>query len=1230
MSEHNSNKEAGNGSKKIMVTSDGNTAAAKVAYALSEVAVIYPITPSSPMGESADAWAAAKRNNIFGRPVRVQEMQSEAGAAGAIHGSLTAGALTTTFTASQGLLLMLPNMFKIAGEMQPAVFHVAARSLAYQSLSIYADHSDVMAARGTGFAMLASSSVQETQDIAVISHLSTLKSRIPFLHFFDGFRTSHEVQKIEDINDDTLKKLMSEPSVAQGLENFRSRAINPEHPFMKVGAQNPDVYFQGREISNKYYDAAPQIVKDSMQQFFAATGRKYNLFEYIGVPDADRIIIAMGSATRTIEETIKFLNERSGKERREGKERRDRNEGHKYKLGLVRVHLYRPFSVEDFISVIPRTVNKIAVLDRTKECGSIGEPLYLDVVAAFAEQRKKGHFKDVQIIGGRYGLSSKEFTPGMAKAIYDHFDGAATHNFTVGINDDVTNRSLGYADLDPEPRGVVRCKFWGYGSDGTVSANKNAIKIIGDATDMYVQGHFAYDSKKSGGVTISHLRFGKEKIDSEYEVTTADFIALHKPSYIGRYDVLEGIKQNGTFLINSPWQADDVFNYFTRKMQETIIAKGVRVYTIDAFKLARDLGLGDKINTIMQTAFFDIAGIIPKDRAIELIKEHIRQQFGRKGELIVQFNFKAVDTALQNVFEVKVPARIEDIKISAPEVKLLTDDVMNSNNSAAKFARDVVLPIMQLKGDTIPVSKMPLDGVMPTATAKLEKRGVAKQVPEWISETCIQCGFCSFVCPHAAIRIKQINKENLTGETNSAGKMVAPNTFRVVDSNTKNDKGLKYKVQVYPEDCIGCELCIEACPTKVKSLKMVDLEVSREKGEVENQKFFDALPDNVLDGTILGTLKEIQLHSHYFEFSGACGGCGETPYIKLLTQMFGDRMVIANATGCSSIYGGTFPTTPYAVDKEGRGPAWANSLFEDNAEYGFGMRLAIDERRESLKTAITKLLQSGTTEELKVALQKLLDNFDKKGPDARKIEREVTNALPDALSKVYGTSEPLLKEVNNLRDYLTEKSVWIIGGDGWAYDIGFGGLDHVLAQGKNVKILVLDTETYSNTGGQKSKATPRGATAKFAVAGKDTPKKNLGAMMMTYGYVYVASINMGANRMQAIKALAEAENYDGPAIVIAYSPCINQGIDMRNALKEGQAAVDSGYWPLYRYNPAAKEVKDIMTIDSLDAKTPFRDYLAAEPRYNILKMQNPERAETLFTQAEADAKRRVAELKKMK
>ncbi|MGV8168503.1 MAG: pyruvate:ferredoxin (flavodoxin) oxidoreductase [Candidatus Nanoarchaeia archaeon] len=1179
---------------KAMITTDGNTAAAKVAYALSEVAVIYPITPSSPMGESADAWAATGKKNIFGRPVVVQEMQSEAGAAGAIHGSLTGGALTTTFTASQGLLLMLPNMFKISGELLPAVFHVAARSLAYQSLSIYGDHSDVMAARGTGFALLSSSSVQEVQDMASIAHLSSLRTKIPFLHFFDGFRTSHEVQKIEDLSDEDFKALLEVTGGFKQIEEFRNRAISPEHPYMKVGAENPDVYFQGRERANKYYDEAPSIIKEVMKEFERKTGRKYSLFEYYGAKDADKLIIAMGSATRTIQETIEYLNKKE-----------------KTKLGLLRIHLYRPFSVRDFIEAIPATVKKIAVLDRTKESGSIGEPLYLDVVAAFDHAKHEGKFSDIKIIGGRYGLSSKEFTPAMAKAVYDHLEGKCTHNFTVGINDDLTFRSLQVTeDIDPEPEGVVRCKFWGYGSDGTVSANKNAIKIIGDSTEMYVQGHFAYDSKKSGGVTISHLRFGKEKIDSEYEVTTADFIALHKPSYIGRYDVLEGIKTGGAFLINSPWTPEDTFSRFTRGMQETIIDKKVKVYTIDAFKLAKDLGLGNKINTIMQTAFFKLANIIPEEEAIRLTKEHINQQFSKKGDLIVQMNYKAVDSAIANIREVVVPKNKEEITASAPDLKLIPDN-------ASDFAKDVVHPIMHLKGDTIPVSKMPLDGAVPTATAKLEKRGVGNQVPKWIKEHCIQCGICSIVCPHAAIRIKQIRPDDLKN---------APNTFEVLDSNLKNTEGLKFKVQVYPEDCVDCELCVENCPTKINSLKMVDIEEARAAGENENQAFFDALPD-IDTGAIPGTLKETQLHPHYFEFSGACAGCGETPYVKLLTQMYGDRLIIANATGCSSIYGGTFPTTPYAVDKEGRGPAWANSLFEDNAEYGYGISLAVNERRAQLRDLIEKLLASGTTLELKDALQGLLNVWDKKGKEARIAEKKVLTSMPDALSKVYGVSEPILKEINKNKDLLTEKSVWIMGGDGWAYDIGFGGLDHVLAQGKNIKVLVLDTETYSNTGGQTSKSTPRGATAKFSMAGKETPKKNLGMMMMTYGYVYVASINMGADRLQAIKAFKEAEEYDGPAIIIAYSPCINQGIDMKNAEVEGKKAVDSGYWPLYRFNPSNKEKP--LSLDSGDAKIPFMDYLSGETRYNALKIMNPSRAEKLFAQAEDDAKRRRDVLKKM-
>ncbi|MGV8163035.1 MAG: pyruvate:ferredoxin (flavodoxin) oxidoreductase [Candidatus Nanoarchaeia archaeon] len=1176
---------------KKMVTTDGSTAAARVAYAFSEVAVIYPITPSSAMGESVDAWSATGKKNSFGRPVLVQEMQSEAGAAGAIHGSLSGGALTTTFTASQGLLLMLPNMYKIAGEMLPTVFHVAARSLAYQALSIYGDHSDVMSARATGFAILSSSSVQETQDLAVISHLSSLRSKIPFLHFFDGFRTSHEVQKIEDISDDDLKSLLE----LKFIDDFRNRSISPERPYIKVGAENPDVYFQGREKSNKDYDELPSVVEDVMKKFSEKTGRKYSLFEYYGAKDAERVIIAMGSATRTIQETIEYLN------------RKDKNS----KLGVLRVHLYRPFSLKHFAAALPETVKKIAVLDRTKESGSIGEPLYLDIVAAVDHAKHNGKFSDIKIIGGRYGLSSKEFTPAMVKAVFDHLAGKCTHDFTVGINDDVTFRSLAVAEaLDSEPEGVVRCKFWGYGSDGTVSANKNAIKIIGDSTDMYVQGHFSYDSKKSGGITISHLRFGKEKINSEYELITSDFIALHKPSYIGRYDVLEGIKEGGIFLINSPWPADETFSRFTRSMQETIINKKIKVYTIDAFKLAKDLGLSNKINTIMQTAFFKLANIIPEEQAIRLTKEHIAQQFSKKGDLIIQMNYKAVDLAIENIREVPIPNSINEIKESASELKLVPD-------GSTGFVKEVIEPIMHLKGDTIAVSKIPLDGVVPTATAKLEKRGVANQVPEWVQEQCIQCGICSIVCPHAAIRIKQIRTEDMLN---------APKTFKVLESNLKNDEKLKFKVQVYPEDCVDCNLCVENCPTKIKALKMVDIDKSRSDGENENQEFFDKLPD-ITTGAIPGTIKETQMHPHYFEFSGACAGCGETPYIKLLTQMYGDRLVIANATGCSSIYGGTFPTTPYAVDGDGRGPAWANSLFEDNAEYGYGIRLALNERRAHLKELILQLLESGTTTELKEALNNLISVWSKKGKEARLAEQKVISSLPDALSKVYGLSEPILKEIDKNKEILTEKSVWIMGGDGWAYDIGFGGLDHVLAQNKNIKVLVLDTESYSNTGGQTSKATPRGATAKFSIAGKETPKKNLGLMMTTYGYVYVASINLGADRLQTIKALKEAEEYDGPAIIIAYSPCISHGINMKESEVTSKKASDSGYWPLWRFNPLNKEP---LTLDSQEPKIQFRDYLFGEGRYNSLKIQNPSRAEKLFTQAEEDSKARRAVLKKMK
>jgi len=889
------------------MTIDGNTAAAHVAYALSEVAAIYPITPSSAMGEMADEWSAKGRKNVFGQPVRVVELQSEGGASGAVHGSLSAGALTTTFTASQGLMLMLPNMHKIAGELLPGVFHVSARSLAAQSLSIFGDHTDVMSVRNTGFALLASSSVQEVMDLAAVSHLSAVKSKIPFLHFFDGFRTSHEIQKIEVIDYDTLAEMVE----MKYIEDFRKRALNPDNPFLKVGAENPDVYFQGREVSNKYYLAAPEIVQEYMDKLAKKTGRQYHLFDYVGDSNAKMIIVAMGSANETIEETVNYLVKK-------GK-----------KVGAIKVRLYRPFSREAFLKVIPKSVKKIAVLDRTKEPGSIGEPLYLDVVASLKDN------KNIEIVGGRYGLSSKEFTPTMVKAVFDHLDGKAFHGFTVGITDDVTNTSIPLGEkIDTEPEGVVRCKFWGYGSDGTVGASKNSIKIIGESTDMYAQGYFQYDSKKSGGITISYLRFGKAKIQSQYLLEKADFVALHKPSYIGRYDILENIVDNGIFLLNSEWEKDEVFKHLTEDMQKTIIEKKIKVYNINATKIAKEAGLGGRINTVMQVAFFKLAGILPEEKAIKLIKDYIVKTFSQKSDEIVKMNLNAVDKALEALEEVSIPKKITE---SAPMPKLVPED-------AKGFVKDVIEPIMHLKGDTIPVSKMTEDGAVPTGTASLEKRGVAIEVPEWDSNTCIQCGFCSFVCPHSAIRAKQIEPENLKN---------APEGFNVIDRKPAN--GLKFRIQVYIEDCVGCGSCVEVCPSN--SLKMVPLEEARENGETKKAEFFEELPDNLLKGVNPKTIIGVQFLRPYFEFSGACAGCGETPYIRLATQLFGDRMIIANATGCSSIYGGTFPTVPYTKDKKGKGPAWANSLFEDNGEYGFGMRLAVDANRGQLLYNVNEVLK---------------------------------------------------------------------------------------------------------------------------------------------------------------------------------------------------------------------------------------------------------------------------------
>jgi pyruvate-ferredoxin/flavodoxin oxidoreductase len=1161
---------------------DGNTAATHVAYAYSEVAAIYPITPSSTMGEMADEWSSQGKKNIFGQTVEVVEMQSEGGAAGAVHGSLSAGCLTTTFTASQGLMLMLPNMYKIAGELLPTVFHVSARSLACQSLSIFGDHSDVMAARNTGFALMASSSVQEIMDLATVSHLASLKSQIPFLHFFDGFRTSSEVQKIELIPYETLAELF-EP---QYLEAFRQRALNPEKPMMKVGAENPDVYFQGRETVNKYYEATPAIVQEYMDKVAKVTGRQYHLFDYFGSPQADRVIIMMGSGGETAEETINYLVKQG------------------YKVGLVKVRLFRPFDSAALRSVIPASVKKIAVLDRTKEPGAPGDPLFLDVVSALAG-------KDIKIIGGRYGLSSKEFTPAMVKAVYDHLDGAAFHGFTVGIEDDVTGKSLPVGPiLETEPEGTVRCKFWGYGSDGTVGANKNSITIIGDNTDLYAQGYFEYDSKKSGGVTISHLRFGKHPIKSEYLVNIADFIALHKPAYIGRYDVLEGIRPGGVFLLNSSWKKEEVFEHLTEDLQRTIIDKKIKVYNIDAFKIAQEVGLKNRINTIMQVCFFKISGVLPEAEAIDLIKKAIYKSYHKKGDDVVKMNMAAVDRTLEALEEVPIPDKITK---SAPVPKLIPDE-------ADDFARKVIEPIMHFKGNSIPVSSMPDDGRIPTNTAKLEKRGVAELVPRWLPENCIQCNQCSFVCPHAAIRPKQILPADLEK---------APAKFTTLVSNSRNDKNLRYRLQVYIEDCVGCGVCVETCPTKEKSLVMVPLEEERAAGENENVEFFEKLPDSWLDGNKIETIKGSQFLTPLFEFSGACAGCGETPYIKLATQLFGDRMIIANATGCSSIYGGTFPVSPYAKNKEGKGPSWANSLFEDNAEYGFGMRLAVDTIRRQLLANMNAAITAGTQPELMDAFQKMKELWNDRGDQAKMTADYIQKLLPAALARK-DAAYPYLTKVAEFQDYFVDKSIWCLGGDRWAYDIGYGGLDHVIAMNRNVNLLVLDTEVYSNTGGQASKATPTGSRAKFASSGKKTGKKDLGRMAMSYGYVYVASVAMGANMNQCLKAFMEAEAYEGPSLIIAYSPCINHGIDMSKSQQEEKLAVDTGYWILYRYNPQlAKEGKNPFILDSKEPKLDYETFLKNEIRYRSVLQDYPEIATQLFAQAKEEARRRFIYYKKL-
>jgi len=1166
--------------KKNMQAIDGNTAAAHAAYAFSEVAAIYPITPSTTMGELAEQWSAQGRKNIFGEKLNVIEMQSEGGAAGAVHGSLSAGALTTTFTASQGLMLMLPNMHKIAGELLPAVFHVSARSLACQSLSIFGDHSDVMSARNTGFAMLASSSVQEVMDLAIVCHLAALEASIPFLHFFDGFRTSNEIQKAELIPYETMAAMLD----MKFIEKFRARCLTPDRPYAKVGAENPDVYFQGRETANSYYNAVPGIVKKCMDKVGKKIGREYKLFEYSGAPDADKIIIAMGSGCDTIEETVEYLNKRGEK------------------AGALKVHLYRPFSVRDFTEAIPKSVKKIAVLDRTKEPGAIGEPLYLDSVAALCG-------RDIKIIGGRYGLSSKEFTPGMVKAVYDHLDKNGHHGFTVGIRDDVTNLSIPVEEnIIAEPSSTIKCKFWGYGSDGTVGACKNAIKIIGDNTDMNAQGYFVYDSKKSGGITISYLRFGKEKIRAPYLPIEFDFVALHKPEYIGRYDILDGIKKDGIFLVNSPEKSGEVFASLTEKMQKTLRENDIKLYAIDALKIAEEVGLGLRINTVMLAAFFKISGVLPEKQAIELLKKAIKKIYGLKGDKVVTMNWAAVDKTAEALVKLDIPSSAG----SAQNKKLMPDN-------ASSFEKNIIETIMRLKGNDIPVSLMTNDGSAPTATTRLEKRGVAPMVPRWLSDKCIQCNQCAFICPHSAVRAKQIAPEELKN---------APAGFKTVESKTKNDRNLQYRLQIYAEDCTGCGNCVNTCP--VQALEFRPIEEERAAGSSAKTEFFDNLPDDVTDGVKETSVKGSQFRRPLFEFPGACAGCGESAYIKNVTQLFGKRMIIANATGCSSIYGGTFPTIPYCQTKDGAGPCWANSLFEDNAEYSFGMKLAVEANRQQLLSNVTKLIEKNISPELTQALKKNVELWKNVDAEAKAAATASKTILKDALERACDGDKKLIRKAIELQDYFVDKSVWCIGGDGWAYDIGYGGLDHVLASKKNINVLVLDTEVYSNTGGQSSKATQLGASAKFAISGKEIKKKDLGLIAMSYGYVYVASCSLGANKQQFLNAISEAEAYDGPALIICYSPCINHGLDMSKSVEEEKLAVECGYWPLYRFNPALDdEGKNPFKLESKEPNGKFQEFIQSEVRFSSVKKLFPDRAEELFAKAEKAMLKRYAHYKKL-
>ncbi len=1167
---------------KVMRTIDGNEAAAYVSYAFTETAAIYPITPSSNMAEHVDVWSSRGQKNIFGKEVKVIEMQSEAGAAAAVHGSLQSGALTTTYTASQGLLLMIPNMYKMAGELLPAVFHVSARAIAAHALSIFGDHQDVMAARQTGFSMLCSNNPQEAMDLAAVTHLSAIKGSLPFIHFFDGFRTSHEIQKINCIEYKDLESLLDKDA----LNNFRARALSPDSPATRGTAQNPDIYFQGREASNIFYDNIPSIVEEYMDKIYKLTGRKYGLFDYYGHSEADRVIIAMGSVCDTIEETIDHLNSNGEK------------------VGLVKVRLFRPFSIKHFINVLPKSVKKVAVLDRTKEPGSLGEPLFEDIRSALYDS-------DIRptVVGGRYGLGSKEVTPGQIISVYKNLSLDTPKNkFTIGIVDDVTNTSLPEEkEIDVIGDEIKSCKFFGLGSDGTVGANKSAIKIIGDKTDLYAQGYFSYDSKKSGGITVSHLRFGTRKIKAPYLILSADFIACHQPSYIYKYDLLEGIKEGGVFLLNCPWDLEKLERKLNNKIKRELARKKVNFYIINAADIAEKVGLGRRINMVMQAAFFKLSNIIPIDDAVKYLKEAVVKNYGLKGEHIVNMNNEAIDMGVNSVMKVEVKDSWADLPIE--------EEVSNK----PEFIKNILEPMNALKGDKLPVSafKGIEDGTFPHGTAAYEKRYIAKYVPKWIPENCIQCNQCAFVCPHAVIRPFLLNKEE-------ADK--APENFKQKTAlGGKSVEGMNFSINVSVADCTGCTNCVVACPAKEKALVMEPID--SQMSEQNNWDYAMSLSDkeNPMPNT---TVKGSQFNKPLFEFSGACAGCGETPYVKLITQLFGDRMMIANATGCSSIYGASAPSTPYTTNSCGQGPAWANSLFEDNAEYGLGMHIASEAIRERIKEKVENLYDALTGQEKEV-VKEYLDNFNNK-----KLTRKVTDNLVNTLENLKNSNveTELVNEILNFKKYLVKRSQWMIGGDGWAYDIGYGGLDHVIASGNDVNILVLDTEVYSNTGGQSSKSTPTAAIAQFASSGKKTKKKDLGLMAMAYGYVYVAQVALGADKNQLMKAITEAENYDGPSIVIAYSPCINQGIKagMEKSLEESKKAVESGYWHLYRYNPDLKEEgKNPFQLDSKEPTSDLKEFLMGEVRYASLLKVSPKTADEMFEKAKKDMKEKYEYYKKL-